>query len=273
MPRASRCSCTLSAWLKRHEPAAFLAALLNSQPMGFYSPSQLVQDAKRHGVRVFAPDVSSSDWDSVLEKPEGLGERVVFDVDKALRRQQFYGTPVPRQIFRKTMRRAARRLAARIRKPSKAYGAGGPGVRIGLQLIKGFSQAPAERIMAARSEAPFASVDDLACRAALSRRDLEALAAGNALASIAGHRRQAWWEVTAQQPALRDAQVTRYAANGPGVFAVSRFDPAQSAPSTWWRPTTRRPRRPSRSTPRRQARRSAASTAPPGRPPRAPTAG
>ncbi|WP_087656418.1 error-prone DNA polymerase [Caballeronia terrestris] len=200
-----------SAWIKRYEPAAFLAGLLNSQPLGFYSPSQLVQDAKRHGVRVFAPDVSLSDWESVLEKPEGLGERVVFDVDKALRRQQFYGTPVPRQIFRKTMRRAARRLAARIRKPSKAYGAGGPGVRIGLQLIKGFSQAPAERIMAARSEAPFASVDDLARRAALSRRDLEALAAGNALASIAGHRRQAWWEVTAQQQVpelLRDAPMT-----------------------------------------------------------------
>ena len=56
-----------SAWLKRHHPAAFLAALLNSQPMGFYSPSQLVQDAQRHGVEVRPVDVCVSDWDSVLE--------------------------------------------------------------------------------------------------------------------------------------------------------------------------------------------------------------
>jgi error-prone DNA polymerase len=57
-----------SSWLKRHEPAAFLAAMLNSQPMGFYSPSQLVQDAKRHGVPVRPVDVAVSGWDSVLER-------------------------------------------------------------------------------------------------------------------------------------------------------------------------------------------------------------
>jgi error-prone DNA polymerase len=56
-----------SSWLKCHEPAAFLAAMLNSQPMGFYSPSQLVQDAKRHGVEVLPIDVTISGWDSVLE--------------------------------------------------------------------------------------------------------------------------------------------------------------------------------------------------------------
>src|SRR5207247_4725027 len=57
----------VSAWLKRHEPAAFLAALLNSQPMGFYTPSQLVQDARRHGVEVRPVDVLSSEWDCTLE--------------------------------------------------------------------------------------------------------------------------------------------------------------------------------------------------------------
>ena len=56
-----------SAWIKRHHPAQFLAALLNSQPMGFYTPSQLVQDARRHGVRVLPPDVRASAWDSTLE--------------------------------------------------------------------------------------------------------------------------------------------------------------------------------------------------------------
>ncbi|MGE0858616.1 MAG: error-prone DNA polymerase [Gammaproteobacteria bacterium] len=57
----------VSAWLKRHEPAAFLAALLNSQPMGFYGPAQLIQDARRHGVEVRPPDVQASDWESGLE--------------------------------------------------------------------------------------------------------------------------------------------------------------------------------------------------------------
>jgi error-prone DNA polymerase len=58
----------VSAWLKCHEPAIFVAALLNSQPMGFYAPAQLVQDAKRHGVEVRPVDVSHSDWDCTLER-------------------------------------------------------------------------------------------------------------------------------------------------------------------------------------------------------------
>ena len=58
----------VSCWLKHHEPACFLAALLNSQPMGFYGPSQLVQDAQRHGVVVLPVDVTVSAWDSGLER-------------------------------------------------------------------------------------------------------------------------------------------------------------------------------------------------------------
>ncbi|MGH8671220.1 MAG: OB-fold nucleic acid binding domain-containing protein, partial [Burkholderiales bacterium] len=57
----------VSAWLKCHEPAAFTCALLNSQPMGFYAPDQLVQDARRHGVEVRPADVQASDWDCTLE--------------------------------------------------------------------------------------------------------------------------------------------------------------------------------------------------------------
>jgi error-prone DNA polymerase len=62
-----------SSWLKRHEPAAFLCALLNSQPMGFYSPSQLVQDARRHGIEVRPADVTVSGWESTLEEQETRG--------------------------------------------------------------------------------------------------------------------------------------------------------------------------------------------------------
>ncbi len=59
--------CYLSSWFKCHHPAAFYCGLLNSQPMGFYSPSQLVQDARRHGVQVLPVDVLRSDWESTLE--------------------------------------------------------------------------------------------------------------------------------------------------------------------------------------------------------------
>jgi len=59
----------ISCWLKWHEPACFLAALLNSQPLGFYGPAQLVQDARRHGVEVRAVDVAHSAWDCTLEAP------------------------------------------------------------------------------------------------------------------------------------------------------------------------------------------------------------
>lgn len=66
----------VSAWLKRHHPAAFLAALLNSQPMGFYAPAQLVQDARRHGVLVRPVDALASDWECTLE-PDADGALAV----------------------------------------------------------------------------------------------------------------------------------------------------------------------------------------------------
>ena len=70
----------VSAWIKRHHPAAFYCALLNSQPMGFYSPSQLVQDAQRHNVTVLAPDVNHSHREHTLQGPEKhlrLGLRII----------------------------------------------------------------------------------------------------------------------------------------------------------------------------------------------------
>ncbi|KKL36953.1 DNA polymerase [Burkholderia contaminans FFH2055] len=143
-----------SSWLKCHEPAIFLAALLNSQPMGFYPPSQLVQDAKRHGVQVLPIDVMQSNWEASLE---------------ALPDQ-----PPPH---------------------------GQPAVRLGLSLVRGLGEAAARRIEAARTAAgPFDNVDTLARRAQLERRDLEALAAANALATLAGHRRDALWQAVAAAP-------------------------------------------------------------------------
>ena len=84
----------VSSWLKCHHPAAFCAALLNSQPMGFYAPSQLVQDARRHGVEVRGPDVNASNWDCTLE--EGalrLGLRMVGGLSEAEGRRLARGRP------------------------------------------------------------------------------------------------------------------------------------------------------------------------------------
>ena len=142
----------VSAWLKRFEPAAFTAGLLNSQPMGFYAPAQLVQEARRQGVEVRPVDVRVSEWDCTLEESSGLG----------------CATPeIPKQ----------------------------PTLRLGLRMVKGLSQAGAARLTAARAERPFEDVEDLARRARLGRHDLEALAAADALADLAGHRFLAQWQV------------------------------------------------------------------------------
>ncbi|WP_454728016.1 MULTISPECIES: error-prone DNA polymerase [Cupriavidus] len=159
-----------SAWLKRHEPAAFLCALLNSQPMGFYTPSQLVQDAKRHDVTVLPADVSISRWDSVLE---------ATTVDPL------------------------------------------PAVRLGLSLLRGMRRESAQRIEEARAIRGFSDAKDLARRAALDRHDLQALAAGNALASLTGGRRQALWQAAAAVP---DKDLLR-----PADLAEA---PAELAPAT-----------------------------------------
>ena len=74
----------VSCWLKHHEPACFLTAMLNSLPLGFYGPSQLVQDAQRHGVQVRAVDVMESDWDCTLEGGSvRLGLRMVSGLNHA----------------------------------------------------------------------------------------------------------------------------------------------------------------------------------------------
>ncbi len=135
----------VSAWIKRHHPAAFCAALLNSQPMGFYAPSQLVQDARRHGVEVLPVDVHASGWECTLE-------------------------------------------------------GGDPALRLGMLMVRSLSQAGAERVAAARGERPFATVEDLACRARLDARDLKALAAAGALRPLADHRRRAYWDVAGVEP-------------------------------------------------------------------------
>jgi DNA-directed DNA polymerase III PolC len=139
-----------SSWIKHYEPAAFCAALLNSQPMGFYAPAQLVRDARAHGVEVRAASAEASAWDATLERRDD----------------------------------------------------GRPALRLGLRLVRRLSEEGARRLIAARAVRSFADIADLAERAALDRRDLEALAASDALAGIAGHRYRAFWQVSGVEHAL-----------------------------------------------------------------------
>lgn len=159
----------VSSWLKHYEPAAFLAAMLNSQPMGFYSPSQLVQDARRHGVEVLPPDVTVSSWECTLESRAASYEP----------RATSHQTRVVDGYASRVTRHGSRLLQ--------------PAVRLGLLMIKGFSQGAAERIAGVRAERGFADVADLARRSGLSQRDLRNLAAAGALATLAGHRHSAHW--------------------------------------------------------------------------------
>jgi len=103
----------VSSWLKCHHPAAFCAALLNSQPMGFYAPSQLVQDARRHGVEVLPPDVNCSEWDCTLEGSAlRLGLRMVSGLSEAAGKCIASGKPYRRVFDLDLNRKDLRALAA-----------------------------------------------------------------------------------------------------------------------------------------------------------------
>ncbi len=155
----------VSAWLKRHHPAAFAAALLNSQPMGFYAPAQLVRDARQHGVEVRPVDVNRSDWDCTLE-------------------------PCSPRICAEETPRARTSRASNDCSPLA--------LRLGLRIIGGLGTAQAERIVAARGARPFASIEEFTRRTALNRPVISRLAKAGAFTSLGLDRRGALWHALAQ---------------------------------------------------------------------------
>ncbi len=150
-----------SAWLKCRYPDVFAAALLNSQPMGFYAAAQIVRDAVEHGVAVRAPDINASHWDCTLE--EG-GEA----------RHRLHA----RHADMKTAMHSNRAL------------------RLGLRQISGFSQEDGQRIEAVRG-AGFDSIRDLWLRTGLKPAVLERLAVADAFRSLGLDRREASWAIRA----------------------------------------------------------------------------
>ncbi|HMP02439.1 MAG TPA: error-prone DNA polymerase [Gemmatales bacterium] len=111
----------ISAWLKRHHPACFTAALLNSQPMGFYAPAQLVRDAVAHGIAVRPPDVNLSDWDTTLEADDAapairLGLRLIHGLAESQARSLSTGrAETPFRSLHDTSRRGRVRQATLLR--------------------------------------------------------------------------------------------------------------------------------------------------------------
>jgi error-prone DNA polymerase len=169
----------VSAWLKRHHPDAFLAALLNSQPMGFYAPAQLVRDAREHGVEVRPVDVLRSEVGTVLEdgprEGPGGGPRGLPYGDAG----RDPGLDPVRDPGRDGGRDGGR---DEDRLPPGLWP-----VRLGFDRIAGLAEDAAARIVAARARpdgAPFDSPEDLARRARLDAHALALLAQADALAPL-----------------------------------------------------------------------------------------
>ncbi|MBV7255847.1 error-prone DNA polymerase [Pacificimonas sp. WHA3] len=189
----------VSSWLKCHHPAIFCAALLNSQPMGFYAPAQIVRDAREHGVEVMAPDVNLSDWDSTiveLPSPRGQGQGCEAQPSQNEPRGSvswLSGKPLPRPL--------SRRSGERDPTPASLLRAGSCShstlcVRLGLRQVDGLKEGEAARLLARRGS-PYETVEALRSRAGLQTRSIQTLAAADAFRSMGKDRREALWDARA----------------------------------------------------------------------------
>ena len=155
----------VSSWVKCYYPAVFAAALINSQPMGFYAPAQIVRDAREHGVRVLPVDINASSWDCTLEVDVEPGSApLLSNPDSAFPNQK-----VPRKDA-------------------------GFALRLGLRLAKGVNEAEAGRLLAARGNG-YRDPLHVWRRAKVKAATLEALARADAFATVGLSRRDALWAV------------------------------------------------------------------------------
>lgn len=154
-----------TAYLKAHYPAEFYLGLLNAWPMGFYPPATLVHDARRHGVEVRGPCLKEGEWDCTVLGP-GAGGR---------ERESPCGSVSP---------------------PDSSPAAPGaiPALRIGWRHIRGLGERARGALQAARAEGPFASIEDVVRRAALTREEALHLARAGAFEAFEPGRRRAAWE-------------------------------------------------------------------------------
>ncbi|MDW8263650.1 MAG: error-prone DNA polymerase, partial [Phycisphaerales bacterium] len=172
-----------SAWLKCHHPAAFAAALINSQPMGFYQPAQIVRDAREHGVKVLGVDVNASEWDCTLESGHEAADQATNPCG-----------------------------ATATDRPDDQPNHRSPALRLGLRMIKGFRESFAQVIMRDRAlHGPFRNIAEFQSRTGLPTHAIRRLAEADAFSSLGLDRRASLWqslELTDVPSPLVDPQVS-----------------------------------------------------------------
>jgi error-prone DNA polymerase len=224
----------VSTWMRLHYPATFLAALLRSQPMGFYSPQSLVADARRHGVEVRRPDIARSGVDSGLEpldESAGTGEsesappgesaagpRRPTGMDSCLSKPQ---PPVgefdPDAPFDAGIHRRDGEFA----------------VRLGLTQVTSIDETIATRIVAARDAGgPFADLADLVRRTSLTTAQVEALATAGAFEPFGLAVRQALWQA-GQAAQVRSDHLVGIHSVGPPPHLPGMSDMERTVADIW----------------------------------------
>ncbi len=201
----------VSSWLKKYHPAAFAAALINSQPMGFYAPAQIVRDAQEHGVEVRPVDVSYSGWDCRLEEGDGRSELQIASgeytgvEDDARSKRRHEATA----FSRKTKASAS---ACRSRLSS-------PALRLGMRLIKGMRWEDADTIAdTVAHNGPFDSIESLKHASGVRISALRRLAAADAFNSMGLDRQRALWTLRA----MRDDELPIFDSPGEAGFMKAR---------------------------------------------------
>ncbi|QNM81919.1 error-prone DNA polymerase [Sphingomonas sabuli] len=195
----------VSSWLKWRYPAAFAAALLNSQPMGFYAPAQIVRDAIEHGVEVRPIDVNHSEWDCTLE---------VVEEPEVVRPER----SAEREVEGRERRRPSTSLGTNGSSRQRSWGSTAIGgkpwapdslpppaprmaLRLGLRQVDGLRLDAATRIVAARGDRPYTGVEDVRARSGAGVSEITRLAEADAFRSCELDRRAALWD----SKALRQA--------------------------------------------------------------------
>ena len=190
-----------TAWLRCHYPEVFVCSLLNAQPMGFYTPATIVHDAIRHGVEVRPVDVTVSAWDCTLEPIEAPASRPGHAPGWPERER---GQHVSARVRSGSGPAIPERTQRECRGPVRGRTAPAPdgmpirpafAVRMGLRYVKSLSEARDwRRIEGARTERPFASMEDFTRRTRLDERVVRRLAEAGAFARFERVRRNALWE-------------------------------------------------------------------------------
>ncbi len=189
-----------SAYLRHYYAPEYLAAMLNAQPMGFYAPGTLIEDAKRHGVEVRAVDLTVSGWDHVLERRQPERHRHP-------ERSAGAASPAHQQV-----RRSAQDDM--------------PAVRLGLRLLRGLGSAARTKLETALVDGPFTSIADVVHRTRLDRKALRVLAEAGAFDSMVAHeppekrRRAALWQVLAAERGTAGPLAPRTASDASGTERV-----------------------------------------------------